>query len=117
MVVLRSCRVIDYELQLPVRPARGLGRAVVIILLCRWVFSTGHRDDRTARRLARLRRGRLRPAGADRAARTPEDAAMLRGVLADAGIRCTTGQDPEGRGTEVLVFRADALRARDLVAS
>lgn len=99
-------------------PLVASGALFVIILLCRWVFSTGYRDDRTARRLARLASqgdyGLLVPIAT---ARTPEDAAMLRGVLADAGIRCTTGRDPEGRGTEVLVFRADALRARDLVSS
>lgn len=99
-------------------PLVASGALLVIVLLCRWVFSTGHRDDRTARRLARLASqgdyGLLVPVATTR---TPEDAAMLRALLADAGIRCTTGQDPEGRGTEVLVFRADALRARDLVAS
>ena len=42
---------------------------------------------------------------------------MLRGVLQQAGIRCTTGGSEDGTGTEVLVFRADALRARDLVRS
>lgn len=99
-------------------PLVASGALLVIVLLCRWVFSTGHRDDRTARRLARLASqgdyGLLVPVATTR---TPEDAAMLRALLADAGIRCTTGQDPEGRGTELLVFRADALRARDLVAS
>jgi len=99
-------------------PLVASGALLVIILLCRWVFSTGHRDDRTARRLARLASqgdyGLLVPIAT---ARTPEDAVMLRGVLADAGIRCTVGEDPQGRGTEVLVFRADVLRARDLVSS
>lgn len=99
-------------------PLVASGALLVIVLLCRWVFSTGHRDDRTARRLARLASqgdyGLLVPVATTR---TPEDAAMLRALLADAGIRCTTGQDADGRGTEVLVFRADALRARDLVAS
>lgn len=90
----------------------------VIVLLCRWVFSTKHRDDRTARRLAALQSrgdyGLLVPVAT---ARTADDASMLRTVLADAGIRCTTGTAADGTSTEVLVFRADALRARDLVSS
>lgn len=90
----------------------------VIVLLCRWVFSTTHRDDRTARRLAALQSrgdyGLLVPIAT---VRTQDDAAMLRTVLTGAGIRCTTGAAADGSGTEVLVFRADALRARDLVSS
>lgn len=90
----------------------------VLVLLCRWVFSTSHRDDRTARRLAVLQSrgdyGLLVPVAH---ARTEDDAAMLRSVLQEAGIRCTSGLAADGTGTEVLVFRADALRARDLVSS
>ncbi len=90
----------------------------VIVLLCRWVFSTTHRDDRTARRRAALASrgdyGLLVPVATTR---TVDDAEMLRGVLQQAGIRCTTGGSQDGNGTEVLVFRADALRARDLVRS
>lgn len=90
----------------------------VIVLLCRWVFSTSHRDERTARRLAALQSrgdyGLLVPVVT---VRTADDASMLRGVLGDAGIRCTLGAAADGSGTEVLVFRADALRARDLVSS
>ena len=99
----------------PVIACLALG---VIVLLCRWVFSTSHRDDRTARRLAGLRSqgdyGLLVPIVT---VRTVDDASMLRGVLGDAGIRCTIGAARDGNGTEVLVFRADALRARDLVSS
>ena len=88
----------------------------VIVLLCRWVFSTDVRDDRTARRreraLARGDFGLLVPVAR---VRTPEDASMLRTLLRDAGIRCTVAE--QDTGTDVLVFRADALRARDLVAS
>ena len=89
---------------------------LVIILICKWVFSTSHRDDRTAARLAKARShgdyGLLVPIAR---VRTPDDAEMLRGVLRTAGIRCTVAQQPEV--SEVLVFRADALRARDLVSS
>ena len=87
----------------------------VIVLLCRWVFSTGHRDDRAARRTQKAVTagdfGLLVPVAT---VRTPEDADLLRGVLRDAGIRGTLAAAPEG-GLSVLVFRADALRARDLV--
>ena len=104
----------------PLVAAAALG---VIILICRWVFSTTHRDDRTARRLEKARArgdyGLLVPVAQ---VRTPDDAAMLRVVLQDAGIRCTIGEaggaagaDPSGLA--VLVFRADADRARDLVSS
>ena len=90
----------------------------VMVLLCRWVFSTTHRDDRNARRVAALASqgdfGLLVPIATTR---TPDDAEMLRGVLQQAGIRCTTGPSAVGGSTEVLVFRADALRARDLVRS
>lgn len=97
----------------PLVAAAALG---VIILICRWVFSTSHRDDRTAQRLAKARSrgdyGLLVPVAT---ARTADDAQMLRSVLREAGIRCTLG-DGEA-GTDVLVFRADVLRARDLVSS
>ena len=90
----------------------------VIMLMCRWVFSTGHRDDRTARRLAVLASrgdyGLLVPVAT---ARTADDAAMLRSVLGEAGIRSTSGRAADGLGTEVLVFRADVPRARGLVSN
>ena len=102
-----------------VGPLVAAGALGVIILICRWVFSTTHRDDRTARRLAKARSrgdyGLLVPVAR---VRTRDDAEMLRAVLQDAGIRCTLGEaagaDP---GLAVLVFRADAERARDLVSS
>lgn len=90
----------------------------VIVLMCRWVFSTSHRDDRTARRLAKLAShgdyGLLVPVAT---ARTADDAAMLRSVLGEAGIRSTSGEAADGSGTEVLVFRADVGRARELVSN
>ena len=88
----------------------------VIILICRWVFSTDHRDDRTARRLEKARShgdyGLLVPITR---VRTADDADMLRAVLRDAGIRCTIAQEDDG--LDVLVFRGDAGRARELVLS
>ena len=102
-------------------PLVAAGALGVIILICRWVFSTTHRDDRTARRLEKARArgdyGLLVPVTR---VRTRDDAEMLRSVLQDAGIRCTLGETAAGAdapGLAVLVFRADADRARDLVSS
>ncbi len=101
-----------------VGPLVAFGALLVLILICRWVFSTTHRDERTARRLAAL----SAPRGGDygllvpiATVRTRADAEMLRAVLREAGIRCTVSADEEG--ADVLVFRADALRARDLVSN
>ncbi len=102
-------------------PLVAAGALGVIILICRWVFSTTHRDDRTARRLEKAKArgdyGLLVPVAH---ARTRDDAEMLRSVLQDAGIRCTLGEAAgadTAPGLAVLVFRADADRARDLVSS
>jgi len=99
-------------------PLVAFAALVVLILICRWVFSTTHRDERTARRLVAL----AAPRGGDygllvpiATVRTRADAEMLRAVLREAGIRCTVSADDEG--ADVLVFRADALRARDLVSN
>ena len=87
----------------------------VILLICRWVFSTTHRDDRTARRLAAARArgdyGLLVPVAS---APTVVEAQVLRDRLRDAGVRCTVAEAADGRPS-VLVFRADAERARTLV--
>ena len=92
----------------------------VIVLMCRWVFSTSHRDERTARRTAAAasaagRRGDFGLLVPVATVRTAADAEMLRAVLKDAGIRCTVAAD--SNGAEVLVFRADEVRAKDLVSS
>lgn len=99
----------------PLVAAAALG---LIVLLCRWVFSTSTRDERTAARLREARSrgdyGLLVPIAT---VRTRDDAEMLRTLLRDAGIRCTLA-DGDGPGEHaLLVFRADALRARDLVSS
>lgn len=100
-----------------VGPLVALAAMVVLVLICRWVFSTKERDERTARRLAALGA----PRGGDygllvpiATVRTRADAEMLRTVLQAGGVRCTISADDDG--AEVLVFRADALRARDLVS-
>lgn len=97
-----------------VGPLVACAALLVIVLMCRWAFSTSDRDARTARRLAQAaasRRGDYGLLVPVATAPTPADAEMLRAVLRDAGIRCTVA------GSELLVFRADALRARDLVSS
>ena len=99
-------------------PVVAVGALGVIVLLCRWVFSTDTRDRRAAvgrqpARSARRDYGLLVPVAL---ARTPEDAALLRDVLREAGVRATLAPDPDGR-VALLVFRDDAARARDLVAS
>ncbi len=96
----------------------AVGAMVVLVLLCRWVFSTGIRDERAARRLEKARSrgdyGLLVPVVT---ARTDEDARLLRAVLADAGIRGTVADGEQPGELVVLVFRADADRARTLVSS
>ncbi len=106
-----------HYLQGPLIAVAALG---LIILMCRWVFSTSHRDQRAARRTAAVagsasRRGDFGLLVPVATVRTSADAEMLRTVLTDAGIRCTVAADRQG--AEVLVFRADAVRARDLVSS
>lgn len=99
-------------------PAMALVALAVIVLLCRWVFSTSTRDHRTARRLAAARArgdfGLLLPVAT---VRTRDDADLLREVLGAAGIRCTVAAGSADGELAVLVFRADALRARELVVS
>ena len=96
----------------------AVGAMVVLVLLCRWVFSTTDRDRRTARRLQRLSAqgdyGLLVPVTT---VRTDADAALLRGVLREAGIRGTVADGEQPGDRVVLVFRADAERARSLVSS
>lgn len=101
-----------------VAPLVAAGALTVILLLCRWVFSTTDRDRRNARRAAAAPAGR----GSDYGllvpvamVRTTDDAEMLRAVLREAGIRCTVAAD--AGGAEVLVFGADLLRAREHVAN
>lgn len=96
-------------------PLVALAAVGVIVLLCRWVFSTSHRDQRAAQREVRAAArpddyGLLVPVSASR---TREDAEALREVLVRHGIRGTVAAS--GEGAAVLVFRADADRARSLV--
>jgi hypothetical protein len=83
----------------------------LIVLICRWVFSTEHRDDRTARRLEKAigDYGLLVPVAT---VRTRDDAQMLRDVLKGAGIRAGISGE-----YDVLVFTKDLQRARSLVGA
>ncbi|MCW2607479.1 MAG: hypothetical protein JWO60_2172 [Frankiales bacterium] len=92
--------------------------ALAIVLgLCRWVFSTSHRDKRAvARRSVPVSTGDYGLLVPVATVRAQEDADLLRGVLAQAGIRGTVAAAPDG-GLSLLVFRDDAGRAKDLVSS
>lgn len=83
----------------------------VILLICRWVFST---DSKPAapRAVAGADYGLLEPVTV---VRTRQDADMLREVLAGAGFRCTISETDGAFA--VLVFRTDVSAARDLVRS
>jgi hypothetical protein len=84
----------------------------VIILICRWVFSTDPRVPPPAVPAAPADFGLLEPVTV---VRTRDDAEMLREVLQSAGIRGTV--TAVEAGFAVLVFAADAGAARDLVRS
>ena len=102
-----------------VGPLMAFGALGVILLLCRWVFAPPPSSARRA------------PAASSRGSdygllvpvttvRTADDAEMLRSVLREAGIRCTitrTGTAADPDAADVLVFGADAPRARELVSS
>lgn len=97
-------------------PLSALLALGVVVLICRWTFSTKHRDDRTARRLAAARArgdyGLLVPVASSAEA---AEAVALRDRLRDAGVRCTLAEGSQPGSWAVLVFRADAGRARELV--
>ena len=94
-------------------PLVSVGALGVIILMCRWVFAPPKRS--AAAVVVPVRGGDYGLLVPVASVRTGADAEMLRSVLREAGIRCTVAADAEG--ADVLVFRADALRARDLVRS
>jgi hypothetical protein len=97
--------------------AYGPTVAVVVVcllgLLMRWVFGSGRsRGARPAGRDAGSGSYGLLRTVATVSGR-PEGNA-LRALLSDAGIRSTVTQRPDGR-IDVLVFREDADRARQLI--
>ena len=93
-------------------PFLALGALALLVLICRWVFSTGPRRPAAPAVKERGDYGLLEPVTV---VRTRDDAEMLREVLRSAGIRGTV-TETEG-AYAVLVFPSDARAARDLVRS
>ena len=97
-------------------PGIAVAALVIVCLLCRWTFSTTHRDERTAQRLAKLASaGDYGLLVSIAEVTEQEDADLLVEVLGGAGIRATVA--PSAQGLSVLVFRAEAAQARNLVSS
>lgn len=95
-----------------VGPLVALAALAVLLLMCRWVFSTPKPAAPVPPPARGDDYGLLVPIAT---VRTADDAEMLRALLRDAGIRCTIAADHDG--ADVLVFASDALRARTLVSS
>lgn len=112
-VVGRATLVIVSSYHYLVGPLVAVGALGVIILMCRWVFAPP--KQRAATPPAPTRGGDFGLLVPVASVRTADDVEMLGALLREAGIRCTVAADAEG--ADVLVFRADALRARDLVRS
>lgn len=95
-------------------PVASLAVMGVIVLLCRWVFSTSARDARRDQRVPAAPRdlGLLVPVAS---VRTREDAEMLRTLLQESGVRATLSEDE--LEVQVLVFAKDADTARRLVST
>jgi hypothetical protein len=96
-----------HYLEGPAIAALALG---IIVLICRWVFSTDRPTPPPPSEPGDY--GLLEPVTV---VRTLDDAHMLRSLLHDAGIRGTVASTTEG--FVVLVFSGDASRARALVRS
>lgn len=94
-----------------VAPLVAFAALGVLLLICRWVFAAPDRP----RPAAPARGGDYGLLVPIATVRTAADAEMLRAVLREAGIRCTVAAD--AAGADLLVFGADALRARELVGS
>ncbi len=91
-----------------IAPVVAIAALGLIVLICRWVFSTENRDERRlTKAVGDL--GLLVPVAL---VRTRDDAEMLKGVLAEAGIRAGISGE-----YEVLVFTKDLQRARSLVSA
>lgn len=97
-------------------PLVALAALGIIALICRWVFATDHREDRTARRIEKvLGAGDYGLLVTVATVRTRDDAEMLRDVLIQAGVRA--GVSEEAGELQVLVFSKDLDRARALVSA
>lgn len=95
-------------------PLIAMAALGLIVLICRWVFSTGHRPSAVSpeQTAQTLDFGLLQSVCT---VRTNDDATMLQGLLHDAGIRSTIR--PSDGEYDVLVFSSDALQAKGLVRS
>jgi hypothetical protein len=93
----------------PLIAAAALG---IMVLICRWVFSTDQREVSTSSNRSGDGYGLLVPVAT---VRTRDDAEMLRDVLCQAGVRA--GVSEEAGELQVLVFTKDLARARSLVAA
>lgn len=91
-------------------PVVAAGAMTVIVLICRWVFSTSNRVPATHHDRSDL--GLLVPVAS---VRTHDEAELLRELLRDAGIRA--GISDEDDSSQVLVFSKDLAQARTLVGA
>lgn len=115
-VVAQTGGVLVSSYHFVLAPLVAVAALGVILLMCRWVFSVDHREDRTVRRMDKLAAtGDYGLLVAVARVRTAEDAQMLRSVLTGAGMRASVTD--EGLEYAVLVFRQDAARARSLVGT
>lgn len=96
------------SLHYTVGPVIAVVAVLVIIGFMRWAFSQKTRQDPFGPRPEST--GLLQAVAA---LPQREQALALRAVLSDAGIRSTV-REPDHGGAEVLVFPADAERARRL---
>lgn len=81
----------------------------LIVVICRWVFSTGNRN--VPQPSVREDLGLLAPVTQ---VATRQEAELLRGLLSEAGVRAGVSEGPDG--IRVLVFRKDLELARQLVS-
>jgi hypothetical protein len=93
----------------PVVAACAMG---VIVLMCRWVFSTSHRKPPVTATPGTRDLGLLVPVAG---VRTRADADMLVELLRGAGVRASVSEDE--LEVQVLVFARDADTARRLVST
>lgn len=100
----------DHSYSFLLGPVVSVLALVMIVLICRWVFSSADRASVDAVRPPDF--GLLVPVSV---ARTREDADMLRGLLREAGIRAGISED-DGQ-LQVLVFEQDLEQARALVGA
>ena len=99
-------------------PIVALAALALIVLLCRWVFSTTTRDKRAASRAVAASSagdyGLLVPIATTD---SQERAQQMRAALRAAGIRATVTPGATAGAVVVMVFRDDESRARNVLTS